>query len=232
MGTMGLPGAHRGRPRSEGADRAILEAAAALLAERGLARMSIEEVAARAGVAKTTVYRRWTSKGAVALDAFVTRYLALQPLPDTGNLRGDLLKALRNWRRAVSDPLIARSRASSPRSKGTPCWPWPGRCGWCSPSVTSGGGCSSGPWTAGRSTPEQTWRWPWTSCSGLGTIASSTGTFRLRTGSPAQWWMRFSWGSAPALDRPAGMLRSQLSFGPTDPQEGGGRCPPSPLMTS
>src|SRR5579875_1033870 len=107
MGTMGLPGAHRGRPRSEGADRAILEAAAALLAERGLARMSIEEVAARAGVAKTTVYRRWTSKGAVALDAFVTRYLALQPLPDTGNLRGDLLKALRNWRRAVSDPLIA-----------------------------------------------------------------------------------------------------------------------------
>ncbi|SRR5579875_146903 len=109
MGTMGLPGAHRGRPRSEGADRAILEAAAALLAERGLARMSIEEVAARAGVAKTTVYRRWTSKGAVALDAFVTRYLALQPLPDTGNLRGDLLKALRNWRRAVSDPLIARS---------------------------------------------------------------------------------------------------------------------------
>ena len=63
--------APRGRPRSQEADRAILTAAAELLAERGLAAMSIEEVAARAGVGKTTIYRRWPSKGLLALDAFV-----------------------------------------------------------------------------------------------------------------------------------------------------------------
>ena len=61
-GGVAAGGAQRGRPRSQEADRAILTAAAELLAERGLAAMSIEEVAARAGVGKTTIYRRWPSK--------------------------------------------------------------------------------------------------------------------------------------------------------------------------
>jgi AcrR family transcriptional regulator len=94
--------APRGRPRSQEADRAILAATVELLAERGLAAMSIEEVAARAGVGKTTIYRRWPSKGLLALDAFVTSFRAEQPLPDTGTLRGDLLDALRAWVRAVT----------------------------------------------------------------------------------------------------------------------------------
>jgi Transcriptional regulator len=55
-----------------------------LLAERGLAAMSIEEVAARAGVGKTTIYRRWPSKGLLALDAFVDSFREEQPQPDTG----------------------------------------------------------------------------------------------------------------------------------------------------
>jgi AcrR family transcriptional regulator len=96
-------GAQRGRPRSQEADRAILAAAAELLAERGLAAMSIEEVAARAGVGKTTIYRRWPSKGLLALDAFVTSFREEQPLPDTGTLRGDLVAALRAWVRAVTE---------------------------------------------------------------------------------------------------------------------------------
>ena len=95
-------GAQRGRPRSREADRAILTAAAELLAERGLAAMSIEEVAARAGVGKTTIYRRWPSKGLLALDAFVASFREEQPLPDTGTLRGDLLAALHAWVRAVT----------------------------------------------------------------------------------------------------------------------------------
>ena len=95
-------GAPRGRPRSAEADRAILTATADLLAERGLAAMSIEEVAARAGVGKTTIYRRWPSKGLLALDAFVISFRAEQPLPDTGSLRGDLLSALHAWVRAVT----------------------------------------------------------------------------------------------------------------------------------
>ena len=64
--------------------------------------MSIEEVAARAGVGKTTIYRRWPSKGLLALDAFVASFREEQPLPDTGTLRGDLLSALHAWVRAVT----------------------------------------------------------------------------------------------------------------------------------
>ncbi|HYZ55401.1 MAG TPA: TetR/AcrR family transcriptional regulator [Streptosporangiaceae bacterium] len=92
----------RGRPRSEQADRAITAATLELLAERGLAGMSIEEVASRAGVGKATIYRRWSSKGALALDAFVTEFRQQQPLPDTGTLRGDLRAELRAWVAAVT----------------------------------------------------------------------------------------------------------------------------------
>jgi AcrR family transcriptional regulator len=92
----------RGRPRSEEADRAILAAAADLLAERGPAGMSIEEVASRAGVGKATIYRRWTSRGTLALDAFLAEFQGQQPLPDTGSLHDDLLAALRNWIRSVT----------------------------------------------------------------------------------------------------------------------------------
>jgi AcrR family transcriptional regulator len=109
----------RGRPRSEQADRAILAAAAQLLAERGLAGMSIEEVAARAGVGKTTIYRRWTSRGTLALDAFLEEFQGQQPLPDTGSLRGDLLAALRAWIRSVTrtsaGPILAGLIAEAQR---------------------------------------------------------------------------------------------------------------------
>jgi AcrR family transcriptional regulator len=64
--------------------------------------MSIEEVAARAGVGKATIYRRWPSKGVLALDAFVAAFREQQPLPDTGTLRGDLVAALTAWVRLVT----------------------------------------------------------------------------------------------------------------------------------
>jgi AcrR family transcriptional regulator len=98
----GAGGGQRGRPRSQEADRAILTATLDLLASRGLAAMSIEEIAARAGVGKATIYRRWSSKGLLALDAFVTAFAEQQPLPDTGTLRGDLIAALTAWVRAVT----------------------------------------------------------------------------------------------------------------------------------
>jgi AcrR family transcriptional regulator len=106
------PEAQRGRPRSAEADRAILDAAASLLAERGLTGMSIEEVAARAGVGKATIYRRWPSKGLLALDAFMIMFRSLQPPVDTGSLRGDLLSALRAWVRAVTNTPAGRLLAS------------------------------------------------------------------------------------------------------------------------
>lgn len=58
-----------GRPRDPAADAAILRAALDLLVERGVAGSSIEEIARRAGVAKVTVYRRWSSKEVLLADA-------------------------------------------------------------------------------------------------------------------------------------------------------------------
>lgn len=58
-----------GRPRDEKADKAILDAALELFIERGAAGTSIEEVAKRAGVARTTLYRRWPTKNELLADA-------------------------------------------------------------------------------------------------------------------------------------------------------------------
>jgi len=90
-----------GRPRSERTEKAILAAASQLLAESGLAAMTIEGVAERAGVGKASIYRRWPSRGALAIDATLGDYLAGQPTRDTGGLEGDLLATARDWIRTV-----------------------------------------------------------------------------------------------------------------------------------
>ena len=90
----------RGRPRSERARKAILEAAAELLLARGLSAVSMDAVAERAGVSKATIYRWWPTKETLALDALYTEWAAVRPLArDTGSLRGDLLSLLRPWAR-------------------------------------------------------------------------------------------------------------------------------------
>jgi AcrR family transcriptional regulator len=99
----------KGRPRSERAERAILEATVQLLDESGLTSMTIEEVAARAGVGKASIYRRWPSKGTLALDAFLGEFLDGQPVRDTGSLRGDLLAAVRDWIRTVNGTPAGRT---------------------------------------------------------------------------------------------------------------------------
>jgi AcrR family transcriptional regulator len=87
----------RGRPRSEKARGAILGAAAELLLERGLTAVSMDAVAARAGVSKATIYRWWPTKESLALDALYREWSAVPPPEDTGSLRGDLLSLLRPW---------------------------------------------------------------------------------------------------------------------------------------
>lgn len=80
----------RGRPRSREADDAILWGALDLLAERGYAGLTMEGVAARAGVGKATLYRRWKSCEEVivaAVSGFVEEKIHI---PDTGSLEGDL----------------------------------------------------------------------------------------------------------------------------------------------
>jgi AcrR family transcriptional regulator len=101
--------APRGRPRSERSHRAILDAANELLAERGFVDLTIEEIAQRAGVGKTTIYRRWPSKGTLVFEAFATDYQNRLPLQDTGSLRGDLLALLRGWIRLVKGTVGGRT---------------------------------------------------------------------------------------------------------------------------
>ena len=91
----------RGRPRSDQSERSILDATKEILEECGFADLTIEDVARRAGVGKTTIYRRWPSKGTLVFEAFMVDFLELQPPPNTGTLRGDLLSALRAWIRTV-----------------------------------------------------------------------------------------------------------------------------------
>ena len=91
----------RGRPRSERARRAILDAAAELLLLRGLGAVSMDAVAERAGVSKATIYRWWPSKEMLALDALLDWAAATAPPRDTGSLRGDVLALLRPWVREI-----------------------------------------------------------------------------------------------------------------------------------
>jgi AcrR family transcriptional regulator len=102
-------GATRGRPRSDQVDQAILRAASALLSERGLDAMTIEDVAARAGVGKSSIYRRWPTKGTLALDAFLDAFLAQQPRVDNGALEDDLREALTLWSAAVVGTATGRA---------------------------------------------------------------------------------------------------------------------------
>ncbi|MEW2221158.1 TetR/AcrR family transcriptional regulator [Streptomyces sp. NPDC006990] len=85
-----LPSAQRrGRPRSAAADRAILAATRAALVEVGWSRLTMGEIAQRAGVAKTTLYRRWAAKSELVIDAVAVLFDELQ-LPDRGCLRADV----------------------------------------------------------------------------------------------------------------------------------------------
>ncbi|HEX5568289.1 MAG TPA: TetR/AcrR family transcriptional regulator [Streptomyces sp.] len=78
-----------GRPRSAAADRAILKAALEALAELGWGGLTMGDVAARAGVAKTTLYRRWANKSELVVDAVAVLF-GEPELPDHGSLRADV----------------------------------------------------------------------------------------------------------------------------------------------
>lgn len=99
----------RGRPRSQRAHQAILQAANEILEERGFVELTIDEVAQRAGVSKATIYRWWQSKGTLVFEAFSADFLARQPIADTGSLRGDLLAALRAWLKVVKGTVTGRT---------------------------------------------------------------------------------------------------------------------------
>lgn len=108
-----------GRPRSEEAHQAILDATLALLGEVGFSALTVEGVANRAGVGKATIYRRWASKLPLVAEAF-GQLPAFEDV-DTGNLAGDLKAMLRQYQELFTRtplasvlPSLAGERAQNP----------------------------------------------------------------------------------------------------------------------
>ena len=95
--------AHRGRPRSDRAHRAILDAARALLVEEGFSGLRLEHVAARAGVGKATIYRHWGSREELALELLMELAGPHIPVAETGDTRQELLATVMNPIRALTE---------------------------------------------------------------------------------------------------------------------------------
>jgi AcrR family transcriptional regulator len=90
-----------GRPRCDTTRKAVLLAAYDLLAEGGLSRFTIEGVAARSGVARTTIYRWWPTKGALAMEGFLEATAADLALPASDSVVADMQAVLRLFARLV-----------------------------------------------------------------------------------------------------------------------------------
>jgi AcrR family transcriptional regulator len=110
-----------GRPRSKQSHQAMLQATLELLGEVGFDRLSIEAIAARAGVGKTTIYRRYATKEELVADA-IENVRSEIVLPDTGSLQGDLDALVENAAQITLSPLgrqtvatIVSSAASNPQ---------------------------------------------------------------------------------------------------------------------
>ncbi len=119
MNTRNQSSPSTGRPRSDEAHQSILDATLGLLSEVGFSAITVEGIAARAGVGKATIYRRWPSKLPLVVEAF-------GQLPgfedvDTGDLAEDLKKMLRTYLQAFNTtalaavlPSLAGERAHNP----------------------------------------------------------------------------------------------------------------------
>ena len=95
------PGA--GRPRRPGVDEAVLKTTLGLLAHRSYAELTVDAVAEGAGVARTTIYRRWPSKASVVAAAVASLYLDQVDVPDTGSVSDDLVELLTESYRLMAD---------------------------------------------------------------------------------------------------------------------------------
>ena len=91
--------------RSARVRAAVIDATLTALRTRGLDDLSITQIAQRAGVHPTTIYRRWGGRSNLALDAVLSETEAEIPAPDTGSLRGDLLAVVRGIAAFLRTPL-------------------------------------------------------------------------------------------------------------------------------
>jgi AcrR family transcriptional regulator len=95
--------AHRGRPRSDRVQRAILDAARQLLIRDGYTRLRLEHVAERAGVGKATIYRRWRSKEELAQALLADLAAPHIDIEETGDTRQEMLASVMNPMRALTE---------------------------------------------------------------------------------------------------------------------------------
>ncbi len=93
-----------GRPRSTAARRAVLDAAYGILVETGLGGFSVEAVASRAGVARTTIYRSWPTKGLLAMESFREAFEAQLDLTASDSPEDDLRGLVRSLTAALGGP--------------------------------------------------------------------------------------------------------------------------------
>ncbi|HEV7146117.1 MAG TPA: TetR/AcrR family transcriptional regulator [Pedococcus sp.] len=100
-----------GRPREEATEQAITQAARQVLADKGVARMSMELVAHKAGVAKSTLYRRWPSKVELAVHAVAVTFDTID-VEDHGSLAADMRAGIGEAARLLRDPSIGGSYAA------------------------------------------------------------------------------------------------------------------------
>jgi AcrR family transcriptional regulator len=100
-----------GRPRDARHDQAILDATLEILLDQGYRGVTIEGVAARAGVGRPTIYRRWPSKPAVVVAALVRSDRLALPALDTGSLRNDLIAVQRHQVERMNSPDARRVTA-------------------------------------------------------------------------------------------------------------------------
>lgn len=98
-----------GRTRSPEAHDAVLTAAADLLEEHGYRDLTIEKIAARSGVAKSTIYRWWRSRPELVMEAYARAVAQRMPDPDTGEIAGDLTEFVARLYSVVDHPLRVRS---------------------------------------------------------------------------------------------------------------------------
>ncbi|RAY14068.1 TetR family transcriptional regulator [Actinomadura craniellae] len=97
--------------------QAVIDATITELGEVGYAALKIDAVAERAGVNKTTIYRRWRTKAGLVSTAIIERRGELVPPADTGSLRGDLIELLKEIRLGLKIPWVAALlREAGPRT--------------------------------------------------------------------------------------------------------------------
>lgn len=109
-----------GPERDLDAKRRILDATRGLIAEQGPNRVGVDEIVARAGVGKQTIYRWWSSKAAVVLDALEESFEIERAFPDTGSTRRDLRIQMRRVATAFASPTGAIIQQAVSRSQGDP----------------------------------------------------------------------------------------------------------------